>query len=100
VKPREEYGSLYLYTVRSDDELQFALMAIQKYVNDSYLEFTSGVTIDQSGNHIMSSISVRKSPKSGQRYKAVVYSFDEVLKSTEIVSKKLGAVISFQIKMA
>jgi D-alanine-D-alanine ligase-like ATP-grasp enzyme len=59
VKPREEYGSLHLYIVRSDDELQFDLKAIQKYgwhpiiqeyLNDSYLEFTSGVTIDQSGN--------------------------------------------------
>jgi hypothetical protein len=47
----------------------------------------------------MSSISVRKSPKSDQRYKAVVDSFDEVRESAEIVSKKLGAVISFQIKM-
>jgi carbamoyl-phosphate synthase large subunit len=38
----------------------------------------------------MSSISVQKFPKSGQTYKAIVDSFDQVRESAEIVSKKLG----------
>jgi carbamoyl-phosphate synthase large subunit len=99
VKPREGYGSLHFYIVHSQDEMRYASEVIQKYgwnpiiqeyLNDSYLEFTSGVTIDKSGNSIMSSISMSKSPKSGQTYKAVVDSFDEVRMSAEMVSKKLG----------
>jgi|RhiMethySRZTD1v2_1073278.scaffolds.fasta_scaffold04941_10 carbamoyl-phosphate synthase large subunit len=100
VKPREGYGSLHFYIVHNRDEMRYAVETIQKYgwnpviqeyLNDSYQEFTSGVTIDKSGNSIMSSISMRKSPKSGQTYKAVVDSFDEVRMSAEMVSKKLGA---------
>ena len=100
VKPREGYGSLHFYIVHSHDEMRYALEAIQKhgwhpviqeYLNDSNLEFTSGVTIDKSGNYIMSSISMQKFPKSGQTYKAVVDSFDQVRESAEVVSKKLGA---------
>ena len=64
-----------------------------RYLNDSNLEFTSGVTIDKSGNYIMSSISMQKFPKSGQTYKAVVDSFDQC-ESAEIVSKKLEHEVS------
>jgi carbamoyl-phosphate synthase large subunit len=100
VKPREGYGSLHFYVVHSSDEMRYALDSIQKhgwrpiiqeYLNDTNQEFTSGVTIDKSGGYVMSSISLRKFPKSGQTYKALVDSFDLIRKSAEVVALKLGA---------
>lgn len=99
VKPREGYGSLHFYIVHSPDEMQYSLEAIQKhgwrpivqeYLNDTNQEFTSGVTIDKSGSYVMSSISLRKFPKSGQTYKAIVDSFDQVRKTAEEIAIKLG----------
>lgn len=100
VKPREGYGSLHFYIVHSSGEMQYALDAIQKhgwrpfiqeYLNDINQEFTSGVTIDKSGSYVMSSISLRKFPKSGQTYKAFVDSFDLIRKSAKVVALRLGA---------
>jgi carbamoyl-phosphate synthase large subunit len=100
VKPREGYGSLHFYIVHSHDEMRYALEAIKKhgwrpiiqeYLNETCQEFTSGVTIDKSGMHVMSSISLCKFPKHGQTYKAIVDSFDPIRKSAEEVALKLGA---------
>jgi carbamoyl-phosphate synthase large subunit len=109
VKPREGYGSLHFYVVHSPNEMQYALGVIQKhgwrpivqeYLNDKNQEFTSGVTIDKSGSYVMSSISLRKSPKSGQTYKAFVDSFDLIRKSAEEISMKLGvrSAVNIQVK--
>jgi carbamoyl-phosphate synthase large subunit len=99
VKPREGYGSLHFYIVQNHDEMRYALDSIKKhgwhpiiqeYLNETSQEFTSGVTIDKSGKYIMSSISLRKFPKHGQTYKAIVDSFDLIRKSAEKVALKLG----------
>jgi carbamoyl-phosphate synthase large subunit len=100
VKPREGYGSLHFYIVHSSYEMQYALDAIsghgwrpviQEYLDNRSQEFTSGVTIDKNGSYVMSSISLRKFPKSGQTYKALVDSFDPIRKSAKEVALKLGA---------
>ena len=100
VKPREGYGSLHFYVVNNMEETEQAINMIQKsgwramvqeYLNANYEEFTSGITIDRTGRYVMSSITIRKTPKSGQTYKAVIDSFDEIRKSAEEVAKKLGA---------
>jgi len=100
VKPREGYASLHFYIVRNPEELEYALRAIQKYgwrpiiqeyLNEMKQEFTSGVTIDKNGSYVMSSISLRKLPKSGQTYKAIVDSFDRIRMSAENIAQKAGA---------
>jgi carbamoyl-phosphate synthase large subunit len=99
VKPREGYGSLHFYIVHNHREMRYALETIKKhgwhpiiqeYLNETTQEFTSGVTIDKSGRYIMSSISLRKFPKHGQTYKAIVDSFDLIRKSAEKVALRLG----------
>ena len=100
VKPREGYASLHFYIVHSLEEMDYALHAIEKhgwnpiiqeYLNGREQEFTSGVTIDKTGSYVMSSISLRKLPKSGQTYKALVDSFDQIRKSAENVAIEVGA---------
>ena len=100
VKPREGYASLHFYIVHNLEEMDYALHAIEKhgwnpiiqeYLNGREQEFTSGVTIDKTGSYVMSSISLRKLPKSGQTYKAVVDSFDQIRKSAENVAMGVGA---------
>jgi carbamoyl-phosphate synthase large subunit len=99
VKPREGYGSLHFYIVHNHREMLYALETIKKhgwhpiiqeYLNETTQEFTSGVTIDKNGRYIMSSISLRKFPKHGQTYKAIVDSFDLIRKSAEKVALRLG----------
>jgi carbamoyl-phosphate synthase large subunit len=100
VKPREGYGSVHFYIVNNIRETEFAISAIQssgwkpiiqEYLNGASKEYTTGVTIDRNGRHVMSSISLRKFTKSGQTYRAFVDSFDQIRKSAENVAKKLGA---------
>ena len=109
VKPREGYGSLHFYIVHSYNEMRYALEAIRKhgwrpivqeYIDAMNQEFTSGVTIDKSGSYVMSSISLRKFPKSGQTYKAFVDSFDIIRKSAEEIAMKLGVrgAVNIQVK--
>lgn len=107
VKPREGYGSLHFYIVHNHDEMLYALEAIKKhgwhpiiqeYLNETSQEFTSGVTIDKSGKYVMSSISLRKFPKHGQTYKAIVDSFDLIRKSAEKVALKLGTRTAINIQ--
>jgi carbamoyl-phosphate synthase large subunit len=100
VKPREGYGSVHFYIVNNIRETEFALSAIQRsgwkpliqeYLNGASQEYTTGVTIDRNGQHVMSSISLMKFPKSGQTYRAFVDSFDQIRKSAENIAMKLGA---------
>ncbi len=100
VKPRQGHGSLHFYVVRNDDELRHAVSSIesvgwqpilQEYLDGADNEFTSGITIDRTGSFVMSSISMKKTIKNGQTYKALIDDFDPVRISAQEVAIKTGA---------
>lgn len=101
VKPREGHGSLHFYVVKNRNEIEYAITAIQKagwhpmlqeYLESKDSEFTSGVTVDRMGKHILSAISMRRILKGGQTYKAFIDDFQDIRKSAEETASKLGAV--------
>jgi len=111
VKPREGNSSLHFYVVNDRDEMKKAISAIQKvgwrpiiqeYLNGENVEFTSGVTVHRTGKNVMSSISMRKTPKQGQTYKAFVEDFHDIRKSAEETALKFGCrgSINIQAKMS
>lgn len=98
VKPREGYGSLHFYVAKNKEEMDSAISTIekagwhplvQKYIAGD--EFTTGVTIDRKCSYAMSSISIRKTIKHGQTYKAFIDDYYGVRRSAEEVALKLGA---------
>jgi carbamoyl-phosphate synthase large subunit len=100
VKPREGHGSLHFYLVHDQQELERSVLAIvragwrpmlQEYLPNEGEEYTSGVTIDREGSHVMSSISMRRTMKGGQTFKAFVDDFVEIRTSAEEVALKMGA---------
>jgi carbamoyl-phosphate synthase large subunit len=98
VKPREGYGSLHFYIANNKEEMESDISAIEKAgwrpLVQKYLagdEFTTGVTIDRSCRYAMSSISIRKTIKHGQTYKAFIDDYRAVRRSAEDVALKLGA---------
>jgi carbamoyl-phosphate synthase large subunit len=98
VKPREGYGSLHLYIAKCKEEMDSAISAIEKAgwqpIVQEYLvgdEFTTGVTIDRNCEYAMSSISIKKTIKYGQTYKAFIDDYYSVRRSAEDVALKLGA---------
>jgi len=110
VKPREGYGSLYFYLVRCKSEMQQAISKIRKagwhallqeYLNGNNTEYTSGVTIDRFGKYVMSSVSIQKTLKNGQTYKAFIDDYREVRRSSEEAALKLGGsgAINIQAKL-
>ena len=110
VKPREGHGSLHVYIVNNRDEIIQAIFAIQKagwhpiiqeYLDGKNMEFTSGVVVDRTGKGVMSSISMRKTLKQGQTYKAFVDDFHDIRKSAEETALKFGCrgSINIQAKM-
>jgi len=107
VKPREGQGSLHFYIVNNKDEMEQAISAIQKikwrpiiqeYLRGENVEFTSGVTVDKTGKSIMSSISMRKTLKQGQTYKAFIEDFGDIRKSAEETALKFGCRGSINIQ--
>lgn len=99
VKPREGHGSESFYIARDMDEIRYAFSAIkrrgwrpllQEYLEAEESEFTSGVTVDREGKHVMSSISIRRTLKGGQTYKAFIDDYQDVRRSAEEVAIKLG----------
>lgn len=99
VKPREGHGSESFYIARDMDEIRYAFSAIerrgwrpllQEYLEAEESEFTSGVTVDREGKHVMSSISMRRTLKGGQTYKAFIDDYRDVRRSAEEVAIKLG----------
>jgi carbamoyl-phosphate synthase large subunit len=99
VKPREGYGSMYFTVVKDESELKYGISKIeevgwqpilQEYLRGNNTEFTTGVTVDKRGNRIMSSISIRKTIKHGQTYKAIIDSFNEIRRPSEEIAMKLG----------
>jgi carbamoyl-phosphate synthase large subunit len=110
VKPREGYASLHFYLVHCKSEMKQAISNIQKagwhpllqeYLNGNNIEYTSGVTIDRFGKYVMSSISIQKTIKNGQTYKAFIDDYREVRKSSEEAAMKLGGrgAINIQTKV-
>jgi carbamoyl-phosphate synthase large subunit len=100
VKPREGHGSIDFYVVGNKEEADLAMGVIerngsrpliQEYLGDEGMEFTTGVTVSEDGEKVMSSISMRRTLKGGQTYKAFIDSYDEVRQSAEEVALKLGA---------
>ncbi|HYL65648.1 MAG TPA: ATP-grasp domain-containing protein [Nitrosopumilaceae archaeon] len=110
VKPREGHGSLHFYIVNNRDEIRQAISAIQKvgwrpiiqeYLDGENVEFTSGVVVNRTGKNVMASISMRKTLKQGQTYKAFVDDFHDVRRSAEETALKFGCrgSINIQAKM-
>ncbi|MGC2681978.1 MAG: ATP-grasp domain-containing protein [Candidatus Nitrosopolaris sp.] len=107
VKPREGYGSLFFYLVRCKSEMKQAISNIQKagwhallqeYINGNNIEYTSGVTVDRFGKYVMSSVSIQKTIKNGQTYKAFIDDYREVRRSSEEAAIKLGGRGSINIQ--
>ena len=99
VKPREGHGSENFYIVRDMDEVHHALSTIkrrgwrpmlQEYLEAEESEFTSGVTVDREGKRVMSSISMRRTLKGGQTYKAFIDDYQDVRRLAEEIAIKLG----------
>ena len=51
---------------------------LQEYLRGNDTEYTTGVTVDKRGSKIMSSISIQKTIKHGQTYKAIIDNFREI----------------------
>ena len=99
IKPREGYGSAHFYIAKNKGEVKKAVSAIktagwrpilQKYLAANE-EFTTGITVDNNVNYVMSSISIRKIIKHGQTYKAFIDDFYAIRKSAEEIGLKLRA---------
>ena len=100
VKPREGHGSMGFHVARDREEAEEAVEwiqrrglrpLIQEYLGDDGMEFTTGVTVRADGRGVMSSISMRRTLKGGQTYKAFIDGFDDVRASAEEVALGLGA---------
>jgi carbamoyl-phosphate synthase large subunit len=107
VKPREGYGSLFFYLVQCKSEMKQAISNIQKagwhpllqeFLDGDNMEYTSGVTVDRFGKYIMSSVSIQKTVKNGQTYKAFIDDYREVRRSSEEAAIKLGGIGSVNIQ--
>jgi carbamoyl-phosphate synthase large subunit len=99
VKPREGHGSEGFHLVQDADGVRYAFSEIKKkgwrpllqeYLEAEESEFTTGVTVDREGKRVMSSISMRRSLKGGQTYKAFIDDYQEVRKSAEKIAIGLG----------
>ena len=107
VKPREGYGSLYCYITNSTEELDSAILTIEKvgwhpvlqeYLDGQNPEFTSGITVNKIGKKVMSSIAMRRIIKNGQTYKAFIDEYRDVRKSAEEVALKLGGTSAINVQ--
>jgi len=120
VKPREGYGSVHFNVVHNRMQMEQVISEIraagwhpiiQRYLGhdlehnlngiDSANEFTTGITTDKTGKKVMSSISIKKTLKAGQTYKALIDDFPNIRKSAETVALKLQAAgpINVQAKL-
>ena len=110
VKPREGHGSEQFFVARSNDDIDYAIASItrrgwrpvlQEYLSEDDSEYTTGVTVGR-GTKVMSSISMRRTLKGGQTYKAFIEDFPEVRKAAEKVALRLGGAgpINVQARIA
>jgi carbamoyl-phosphate synthase large subunit len=100
VKPREGHGSLHVRIVKNFEDAKDAISTIKKagwrpmiqeYLPEEGAEFTTGITIDSQGRKIMSSITMRRSLKGGQTYRAFIEDNKYVRRTCEKVGLRLGA---------
>lgn len=98
VKPREGFGSKLFQIVHSMEELEFAIKAInqtgwkpmiQKYLQGDGNEYTTGLTLSNDKNQIMSSITLKKILKHGQTYKAFIDKYPKVTGICNKIARKL-----------
>ncbi len=110
VKPREGYGSKNFHVVRSCSETHQAISNIQRagwhamlqeFIDENHAEYTSGITIDSRGEYVMSSVSIQKTLKGGQTYKALIDDYEDVRKPSEEAGLRLGGIgaINIQAKL-
>lgn len=110
VKPRIGHGSINFHVVQNYDEMNNAIIKIknsgglpiiQEFIKGEDNEFTTGVVTDKSGTKVLSSITIKKTIRNGQTYKAFIEKFDEVTKSAEKIALKLGSIgpINIQSKL-
>lgn len=99
IKPRSGHGSQNLFITRNTEETDSALKSIQQAGGDpiaqQYLpgedkEFTTGVVISAKRRTVLSSISMRRTLKHGQTYKAFVEDSEPVRRSSEKAALALG----------
>ena len=98
VKPREGHGSLHFHLARDPLEVRRYSTAIdaagwrpmlQEYLANDGEEYTSGVTVDKQSKVVMSSISMRRTLRNGQTFKAFVDEFPGVRRSAEEIALKM-----------
>jgi carbamoyl-phosphate synthase large subunit len=108
VKPREGYGSVHFYITQNNAEVDHAMGAITNAgwhpILQEYLpgdEFTVGVTVESTGDKIMSSIAAKKMLKHGQTYKAFIDDFTTIRRHAEQCALKMRPVgpINIQSKV-
>jgi carbamoyl-phosphate synthase large subunit len=99
VKPREGHGSVGFHVVKDKQGAREAISTIQRmgwrpllqeFLGDGDQEYTTGVVMDARGGEVVSSISIRRTLKGGQTYKAFVDDFKDVRRSAEEIATKLG----------
>ena len=107
VKPREGHGSLQVHVASDAKGVEESIAEIeragwkamlQEFLAEEGEEFTSGVTVDTEGKTVMSSISMRRTLKDGQTYKAFIDDFPTVRKAAEETALKTGARGPFNVQ--
>jgi len=100
VKPRGGHGSAGVHLAQTPEDVAYAESRIrelgwspmlQEYIGDESQEFTTGVTVSSDGKAVLSSISMRRTLKGGQTYKAFIDDFVDVRRTAEEVALQLGA---------
>jgi carbamoyl-phosphate synthase large subunit len=99
VKPREGHGSVGFHVVKDREGAREAISTIQQmgwrpllqeFLGDGDQEYTTGVVTAASGGDVVSSISMRRTLKGGQTYKAFIDDYRDVRRSAEEIAMKLG----------
>jgi carbamoyl-phosphate synthase large subunit len=98
VKPREGHGSVGFHIVRDREGAEEAISTIQRmgwrpliqeFLGDGDQEYTTGVVMDARDGEVVSSISMRRTLKGGQTYKAFVDDFKDVRRLAEEIAMKM-----------
>jgi carbamoyl-phosphate synthase large subunit len=98
VKPREGHGSVGFYIVRDREGAKEAISTIQRmgwrpllqeFLGDGDQEYTTGVVTDARDGDVVSSISMRRTLKGGQTYKAFVDDFKDARRLAEEIATKM-----------
>lgn len=99
VKPREGHGSIGFHVVRDRESAYKAITAIQRmgwrpllqeFLGGVDQEYTTGVVVDAKARGVISSISMRRTLKGGQTYRAFIDDYEDVRRSAEEIAMKMG----------